>query len=365
MKTGFEMTVTARGEMVTRTLQTLCFALIGCALFSILAVSSGCSTIGNAEQQVVPAVAEGSRASDIVTQASAVSRSHDVNASRHITAALEAYHAGDIERALRETQRAQRADPDLSTAWELEAMFSADAGDPDRQAKALLSVVAAHPDSPQILHTAGQLLVHTTHQEVGLAALHRAVESAPGNTDYVRNLAGIYVELAQTRQAIAVLRDGLSRNPTDRTLPISLARLYESTGDWNSALRFYTVSLQNEPGHAGWRRQRARCLYQLGNHAEAAYEFQRCLEIDVVSLTQTDRIEFGDACLQTGDLDRAAWLFNELSREGLATRDVEILRGVCALRQGQTNDAEQIFTEALQRWPGDVSLTLLLENCRN
>jgi tetratricopeptide (TPR) repeat protein len=192
--------------------------------------------------------------------------------------------------------------------------------------------------------------------------MYSAVASAPRNVGYIRDLAGVHVEFGQTGQAIDVLRQGLSRNPTDRTLPIALARLYESTGNWESALRFYTVSLRNEPGRADWRRQRARCLYQLGNYAQAASEFQRCLETDVVSLTQTDRIEFGDACLQTGDLDRAAWLFNELSTEGLATREVEILRGVCALRQGQTAAAEQIFAAALGRWPDDVSLALLLEN---
>lgn len=332
-------------------------------LLFLAAAGPGCAT-GTGSQQVVPAVAAGQQTSGGVTPAAAVNHPDTITASRHVSAALEAYQAGDVERALRETSRAREADPGLSSTYELEAMMSADAGDPDGQARALLAVAASHPDAAHVQHAAGLLLVHTPYRREGLAALRSAIEASPRSADYVRDLAGVYVELGQTDEAIEVLRQGLSRIPTDRTLPISLARLYESVGNWESALRFYTVSLRHEPGHAGWRRQRARCLYRIGAYADAAEEFQRCLETDVVSLTQTDRIEFGDACLQTGDLGRAAWLFDELAAEGLATREVEVLRGVCALRQGQTAEAEQIFASALERWPNDVSLALLLKSSR-
>jgi tetratricopeptide (TPR) repeat protein len=338
-------------------------AVAGCVLGVVPALSAGCATFQQTDPAVIPAVGVEQTDSG-VTQASAVSRPDAMAASRHVSAALEAYREGDIEQALRETERARKADPNLASAWELEAMISADAGDPVRQARALLAVADSHPGAPQIQHEAGQLLVRSQYRAAGLAALHSAIESAPRNTAYVRDLAGIYVELGQTDKAIEVLRQGLTRNPTDPTLPIALARLYESTGHWESALRFYTVSLRNNPDQAGWRRQRARCLYQLGHYADAATEFQRCLETDVGSLTKTDRIEFGDACLQTGDVSRAAWLFDEVSAEGLATREVEILRSVCALRQGQTADAEQILAGALARWPDDVALQLLLQSCR-
>lgn len=339
-------------------------AVAGCVLCAVPALPVGCATFQATDSSVVPAVGIESADSGGLRQASAVSQRDALSASRHVSAALEAYRDGDIERALRETQRARKSDPNLASAWELEAMISADAGDPVRQARALLAVADSHPDAPQIQHEAGQLLVRSHYRAAGLAALHSAIESAPRNTEYVRDLAGIYVELGQTDKAIEVLRQGLTRNPTDPTLPIALARLYETTGNWESALRFYTVSLRNNPEETGWRRQRARCLYQLGRFAEAAAEFEQCLETDVTSLTQTDRIEFGDACLQIGDVGRAGWLFDEVAADGLATREVEILRSVCELRQGQTAEAERILMEALARWPDDVALALLLENCR-
>jgi tetratricopeptide (TPR) repeat protein len=332
------------------------------ALAAGLTAVSGCRSLESIVPAVLRPAADRTSDADGVIPASATERGDVMDASRHVSAALAAYQSGDFEQALRETQRARRIDPKLASACEMEALVSADAGDPDRQAEALLTVIAGHPDDPQIQHTAGELLVQTSHRAEGLAAMRAAIDRAPWNVDYVRDLAGVYVELGQTGQAVALLREGLSRNPSDRTLPIALARLYESSGDWESALRFYTVSLQNEPDQAGWRRQRARCLYQLGQYADAAAEFQRCLETDVISLTQTDRIEFGDACLQTGNVSQAAWLFDELSREGLATREVEILRGVCELRQGQTDEAEQILAAAQQRWPNDAALAMLREN---
>lgn len=332
------------------------------ALLVSLTVFSGCSSLERIVPPVFRSSADPMSEADGVVPASATVAGEVMDASRHVSAALTAYQSGDFEKALRETQRARGIDPQLPSACEMEALISADVGDPERQAEALLTVIASHPDDPQIQHTAGQLLVHTSHRAEGLAAMRAAIDRTPWNVDYVRDLAGVYVELGQTAQAIALLREGLSRNPADHSLPIALARLYESSGDWQSALRFYTVSLQNEPNQAAWRRQRARCLYQLGQYAEAAAEFQHCLETDVISLTQTDRIEFGDACLQIGDFTRAAWLFDELSQQGLATREVEILRGVCALRQGQTDEADQILAAAQQRWPNDPAFTMLRQN---
>jgi tetratricopeptide (TPR) repeat protein len=194
--------------------------------------------------------------------------------------------------------------------------------------------------------------------------MQRAVQLAPQVTEYARDLAGMHVDQGNLTAAIGVLTAAQQRNPQDAMLAIALARLHESAGNWDQALTHYTATLQREPRNSAWRRQRARCLYRLEDFNRAATEFQRCQETDVACLTFADRIEFGDACLRTGDVERASQIFAELAEEGIATRELTVLRGICELHRGNLNGAEEIFSQAARQWPDDPSIALFLNTSR-
>lgn len=283
------------------------------------------------------------------------------DAADEMARAFQRYRDGDVPGALTAVRRARQRDPSLSSACELEAMFTADLGDRQRQAEALYAVLAANPDSASIQHEAGQMLVHAGLGHLGLAAMERAVRLDPRHSEYARDVAGVYLERGEGASAARVLMEAQRANPSDASLSLSLARVHESAGHWEEALRNYTVALHAAPQNAAWRRQRARCLYRLADYARAAEEFNTCLEVDVQSLTTADRIEFGDACLRCGDLERAAWLFDEVAKGGATTKELEALRAVCALRRGQTAEANQVLAAARQRWPEDVLLMRLAE----
>jgi tetratricopeptide (TPR) repeat protein len=285
-------------------------------------------------------------------------------ASQQVTLAMQCYQQGEIEHALDAVRRARELDPQLDTALELEALFLADLGQTGLSADAMLALLAAHPQSAHLQSRVGQMLVRSGVRQEGLAAMQRAVMLAPQQTAYVRDLAGMLVDLGDSRTAIVALKAGLERNPHDEMLPVSLARLHEAAGEWEPALGYYTLALQRHPDHVSWRRQRARCLYRLQDFSRAIAEFQTCLEHDVHSLGVADRIEFGDACLRAGDVDRASWVFGEIAASGGATKEIETLRGVCELRRGDADAAGRIFTAALQRWPDDPALSMLLDASR-
>ena len=277
---------------------------------------------------------------------------------------MQAYQQGDIERALEAVRRARSIDPQLEAALELEALFLADLGQSAMSADALRTLLAAHPQAAHLQSRMGQMLVRSGARQEGLAAMQRAVLLAPQQTTYVRDLAGVLVDLGDPQAAIRALKAGLEQNPGDEMLPVSLARLHEAAGEWEPALGYYTRALQRQPDNVAWRRQRARCLYRLQDFDRAIAEFQTCLEYDVNSLGVADKIEFGDACLRAGDLDRATWVFGEIAASGSATKEIETLRGVCELRRGDADAAGRILTAALQRWPDDPALTMLLDASR-
>jgi tetratricopeptide (TPR) repeat protein len=283
---------------------------------------------------------------------------------KELDTAIQNYQSGDIEEALDATRRAREADPTLAASYELEALMQADLGNRDEYIAALHNAIASHPKSPKLQSAAGRMLIDAGEREQGLAAMQRAVRLAPRETVYARDLAGIYLDADDLTTAAAVLTAAQIQNPNDASLPVALARLYETAGDWQRAAQHYQLVVQREPRNAIWRRQQAKCLYRLQQYPQAAAEFLRCLETDVTVLTVPDRIEFGDASLRSGDYKRAEWVFDQLVEQGYETRDVALLRGVCALRREEPQRAEQIFTEALARWPDDPKLALLLNNSR-
>jgi tetratricopeptide (TPR) repeat protein len=281
-----------------------------------------------------------------------------------LDSAIQDYQSGNIQGALDATRRAREADPTLSASYELEALMQADLGNQPEHIAALRNAIASHPKSPKLQSAAGRMLIDAGEREEGLAAMQRAVRLAPRDTAYARDLAGIYLEAGDLTTAAAVLTAAQIQNPHDPSLPVVLARLCETAGDWQGAAEHYQLVLQREPKNAVWRRQQAKCLYRLQQFPQSAAEFQRCLETDVAALTVPDRVEFGDACLRSGDFKRAEWVFDELVEDGYETRDVAVLRGVCALQREEPQRAEQIFTDALARWPDDPKLGLLLNSSR-
>ena len=292
------------------------------------------------------------------------SQAATIKGSAELDKAMQDYQSGDLQRALDATQRARDSDPMLASAYELEAMLQSDLGHPAEHIATLKQLAASNPQDPQVQNTAGKLLLIAGQRDEGLAAMQRAVQLAPRQTEYARDLAGVSLQSGDLTTAAAILSAAQIQNPDDRSLPIALARLYETAGDWQRAQDHYRMVLQHDPQNAVWRRQHAKCAYRLQKFALAVADYQRCQELDISVLTAADRIEFGDACLRTGDLERAKLLFEQLAAEGCDTRELTILRGVCALRSDNPALAEQIFTQAVDRWPGDPSLELLLNNSR-
>jgi Tfp pilus assembly protein PilF len=288
-----------------------------------------------------------------------------LEASQQVTAAMHQYQQGDIEHALESVRRARAIDPQLESALELEALFLADLGQTAMSVDTMRTLLRLHPQSAHLQSRVGQMLVRSGAREEGLAAMQRAVMLAPQQTAHVRELAGVLVDLGSSRAAMLALQAGLEQNPADEMLPVALARLHEAAGEWEPALNYYTLTLQRHTDNVAWRRQRARCLYRLQDFSRANGEFQTCLEADVNSLGLADRIEYGDACLRAGDVDRASWVFGEIAASGQATKEIETLRGVCELRRGDVQAAGRIFAAALQRWPDDPSLTMLLDASRS
>ena len=239
----------------------------------------------------------------------------------------------------------------------------------------LLQLAELHSDSGVILNRTGLQLMQSARLQLadrgdspqaavdiqrqadetarnGLQLLHQAVNRDPRNVRFAQDLAGALVDRSQHAEADAVLAAAMLRNPADQTLPITAARFYEGIGNWRRAVVCYDTALRNSPGSRLWLRNRAMCHYRQRELAKAEADFTDALRGTPVDGQLAEYIAWGDSCLNTGQVDKAQGIFDCIAREEkFRTADLELLRSVCRVQQGQLSEAAAILTRALSDWP--------------
>lgn len=193
--------------------------------------------------------------------------------------------------------------------------------------------------------------------KVAVASLRNAVALEPRNTLFAQDLFAALIDLKLQDQAEAVLQEALQRNPRDRVLPMTAARLYESRKDWSSAVFYYDVALRNDPANPVWRRHRAICHFRQGEYEKARTDFSRSLANSPVKPQLSEHLAWAESALKTEDHEEAARVLELIVREGeFRTADIEVLRGACLLKQGKVEAAAEIVIKAQLEWPRHAGL---------
>ncbi|MBA3312268.1 MAG: tetratricopeptide repeat protein [Planctomycetota bacterium] len=161
------------------------------------------------------------------------------------------------------------------------------------------------------------------------------------------NLAAAEVELAAA----------VARFPSDARLAISLARVRESRGDWAGAAKAYGDVARLDASELRWKLRLAECRYFDGDYAEAVTVYREA-EAASAPLSVSDYTRYGDAALQMNQPAVAEAAFAALARVAKEPMpQVELLRGIAALKQGKADLARNVLLRANALWPQDAALT--------
>lgn len=222
---------------------------------------------------------------------------------------------------------------------------------------ARISAVHASADTTSISQTTALGPTDPTDVEAGLQALRDAVTREPGNRQFIQSLFSALVDLERRSEAEAVLREALRRNPRDAVLPLTAARFYEASNNWDTALSYYDTALRNDPANRVWKRQRAVCHFRMGNLAAAADDFSQALPGTPVGPQLAEHLMWSEACLQTEEYADAQRVLDRIVITGnLRTAELEMQRGLCRLQLEAYSEAGQIIAGALARWPRHAGL---------
>lgn len=215
--------------------------------------------------------------------------------------ATKLHDSGEFVAAHDVVRRLIQTDPYSIEARQLQADITFSLGQRTQSARALQAVAVLKPNSAELQHEVGMKLIRLDARQAGLRALTKATELAPHQVKYVHDLAGTHFANGNIQLAKAVLLVSHRRNPSDETLPIALARLFESQGSWDRAIHYYTIAVANDPENSAWLRQRGRAWYQLEKYEPARVDLAACFDHLVADEDWTTLLEYGNACFKTGE----------------------------------------------------------------
>lgn len=209
--------------------------------------------------------------------------------------ATELYRQGDLQASRALLRRTRQNDPLWTAGFALEAAIAIDLGERDEAELMLEAAAASNPQSASVQYSTGVLLAHFGNARSGLRALERAVQLDPLNVHYAQELATAYAGFGNLPAAESALETALDHHDNDRTLLLALARTAEAGGRWRKAEICYERALRDGPQNLVARRQRARCLYRLGEYEQAVAEFNACGEQFVREGSWIAQQEFAEA----------------------------------------------------------------------
>lgn len=321
----------------------------------------------------------------------------------HVATAASLMHAGDLTAAQDRLIELLSADPTDSSAVELLAEVSQKLGDYRMQRASLKRLITLQPRSAAVANRCGKRLLDSVQMETSTVQSHRvsgsrsrlsnqvtiseadspnslsastmnalaitaltnAVKLEPRNTLYAQDLFAVLIGQGMDEQAERVLHEALQRNPCDKVLPMTAARMYESREDWSSAVFYYDVALRNDPANPVWRRHRAVCHFRQGSFEKAQTDFSRALANSPVKPQLSEHLAWAEAALKTEDHKEASRVLDLIVNEGeFRTADLEVLRGTCLLKQGNVEAAAEIVLQAQLEWPKHAGLWRLAKQIK-
>lgn len=212
-----------------------------------------------------------------------------------------------------ETGAFDRAIPRMARVLELGgnidfAALSSRTGQLNTQSRALLidalqPLVAQFPGNDSLVLARVQLLAQSGEFDAALAAFEQVRDSVTATTGTVLLEAQILQNMGRERDALRVMQQGVRRFETDPMLRSSLARIYLSQDDLDSAIGEYEILVEQDPEN--WDARYAKALVHL--ELEQYPQTQSLLQ-SLVSAGQREdesRYYLGVAFEREGQLERA------------------------------------------------------------
>lgn len=214
------------------------------------------------------------------------------------------------------------------------------------------------PDSAGLFQAAGELLLEKKDYAGALEELKKAVQLEPQSLQVHEAYGRALKASGDTEQAITELKEAVGLDPKQGQVMTELGSVLEEKGDWVGALEQYRKGALVDSERMS-KKLPGEAFTVYGNNPLAEYAAaQKRFEGYVAQLKASGE---GD---QAAELEKSVGI-REASASTLEKEQAAMQAGGEAMRNGQAEQAEQAFKEAVQ-WaeqlpPGDDTLAVSLD----
>ena len=153
----------------------------------------------------------------------------------------------------------------------------------------------------------------------------------------------------ETRDPLVRLYQAATARPTDVEAVGALARVLHAWNQWGAAHETYERAQALAPKAFEWLHLDGLALQRLARHADAAMRFEEALRRSPTYLPA--RVNLAESLLESGNLDRAKQLFDELRSEPTAEPAAELGLGRIAVAAGDDASALTHLERAIALFP--------------
>jgi tetratricopeptide (TPR) repeat protein len=258
---------------------------------------------------------------------------------------------GNFEPSIEAYSQALRLDPkDIKARLNLAVQLRR-RGDEARALEQYRLVLELNPDYASAWFNIGLLYKRAGNLRQAEQAYLKAIELEPGQEAYWTNLSALLAGQKKIPEAIETLQQALEIHPESFTLRLNLALQYEKQGEVQAAFEEYTNAVTLNPAYQkGWR-YLADLLSDRNQHTEALAAYQKALELRTEDDPYLD-YKLGKEFYQVGEY-RAAVEHLETALEEIRDNGfIWYNAGKAYQALGNQGKAEEYYGRALALDPG-------------
>lgn len=282
-------------------------------------------------------------------------RPNDGNATFNLVA--YAIDDGDLEKARNLYTKLLNADAGNLKALIGLSEIELKAGQPEQAIKALKTAIDKNPESlqPRLLLARYYFIAGETQKSLDISA--PALVQFPNNITLLELVGVARLKAGLPEDAITTLKTAIQISPNTLTLHYNLAKAYEQLKQYNPAIQEVEIALGLNATHKPSKYLQARLLIQTGKLDEAQSLLQQ-LSLSLPENSDIKELEGTIALAQNRYTDAVALLNKALT--GKQSSNLVILLATAQFQAGYTAESFATLENWLDKQPGDIQARAIL-----
>ncbi|MFT4075431.1 MAG: tetratricopeptide repeat protein [Asticcacaulis sp.] len=274
--------------------------------------------------------------------------------------ALALFKKGEWQAGGDSALKALHVDEKCGEAWHMLAIARDKCNDFNSAITCYETALKLMPDNPGIANDLGRLAYKMGMNDLAEKFFTFFLEKCPGHVEAINNLASAMRETNRLDEAVELLRNAITENPTDVQLWNALGTVVNAQGDIHNAVIFYEEALRHGPKHVHARYNLGNAKAVLGRAEEGLADLLEALPLFTDPLNiHTCRLSIAFCYLHLGQYEEG-WKWYEARDKNNTSEKVHYLINRPHWTPDMPLEGKRIFVSAEQGLGDEILFSNLL-----